>query len=146
MIRVIPASQTPRLSELHKNAPKARVLSSWRDTPVEVLDEMRDARVFREHYTQSDVQLLNCDVLLYSGDRNKVDTVLMLSPAGCWVDVTQADNRELFDVSAGLIAVDKEETVQSQQPTPVPSAGNEDALGTLLGMALYSFLKVCQRR
>jgi hypothetical protein len=126
----------PAVSERYnEHFESARSVSTFMHSRFEdvgaMLKKLREAYLpYGTVIARADKTLLDMPVLLLKNDR--INRVLVKSPSGIWIEVTEATANEVADLSMGLVG-----------PQVPPKTGDEvlgEAIGNLVGFALLATL------
>lgn len=115
MITATTADLTGHFDRIYENARISTTFIMSLDTPMEALKSAKQAELWFETYGRSDVNLLDCPLLLVKTD-GKTNRVMMRSPNNIWVEVTDATEHELRNVSLGLAATATQNVTPSTDP------------------------------
>ena len=102
MITAAQPHLTARLDSLHKHSQPAIAHTFGFHDEFDLLHTARQAILFLQTYAPFEQKIYDCKILLVQSVQYAANRVLMRSPSGVWVDVTNATKMELEMVSQGL--------------------------------------------
>lgn len=138
MIKIADAAMTAHLDQRYNDARRITTFIMRLDSVQEQLKAYREAEMYYRQVGRADKNLLDMPVLLLNPDESKYNRVMVKSPSGRWIDISEATPSEVADIAMGLLI----------QPESKLSAGDEvfaNAVGGLLGLALIATVESITR-